>query len=444
MTSRHTQSNAQGPLHQLTNEELARLERQNRQLPRPTSTNMGDHQDDLTAVFGLMQQQMQQMQQTIQANAANQRNAPEEADQIGQRNLLRNLPATRSAINPPPCARQDFEIKPALIGLVQRKIFNGLPAEIPMDHIENFEKMCGFTKANGVPPDYIKCTLFPFSLDGKAARWLDSLPTGSLTTWEQVRSAFLSHFYTKSKTAALRQKIATFKQLVDEPFCDAWERFNVYRRECPHHGFEEDYLLGVFYDGVGWEYRNALNSASNGNFMTQSTQGAFALIENMASSSADSNRETDRTQKVNSIDNSKIDELSAKVDQLIKINQNHVFIMEESPQDKGTTYTTSEADQATEDHHEVSYVNGQGWQFKNYHPNPNVRNNPHLFNNPKPDGNAENAQGNQVQNSGYQRGYGNQGRTFVLSPAQNTQFHNQKQPTNQQPAQPAQTAPQTR
>ena len=221
MTSRHTRSNAQGPLHQLTNEELARLERQNRQLPRPTSTNMGDHQDDLTAAFALMQQQMQQMQQTIQANAANQRNAPEEADQIGQRNLLRNLPATRSAINPPPCTRQDFEINPALIGLVQRKIFNGLPAEILMDHIENFEKMCGFTKANGVPPDYIKCTLFPFSLDGKAARWLDSLPTGSLTTWEQVRSAFLSHFYTKSKTAALRQKIATFKQLVDEPFCDA-------------------------------------------------------------------------------------------------------------------------------------------------------------------------------------------------------------------------------
>ncbi|KAG5385387.1 hypothetical protein IGI04_036857 [Brassica rapa subsp. trilocularis] len=223
MTSRHTRSNAQGPLHQLTNEELVRLERQNRQLPRPTSTNMGDHQDDLTAAFALMQQQMQQMQQTIQANAANQRNAPEE---------------------------------------------------------------------------------------------------------------------------------------------------------------------------------------------------------------------------VNSIDNSKIDELSAKVDQLIKSNQNHVFIMEESPQDKGTTDTTSEADQATEDHHEVSYVNGQGWQFKNYHPNPNVRNNPHLFNNPKPDGNTENAQGNQVQNSGYQRGYGNQGRTFVLSPAQNTQFHNQKQPTNQQPAQPAQTAPQ--
>src|SRR5690606_32688107 len=123
----------------------------------------------------LMQQQMQQMQQTIQAqqtaaeqaalDAANRQNQQEEIAPIGQRNLLRNLPTTRTAINPPPCTRQDFEIKPAFINLVQRKIVNELPAEIPMDHIENFEKMCGFTKANGVPPDYTNCTLFPFSLD---------------------------------------------------------------------------------------------------------------------------------------------------------------------------------------------------------------------------------------------------------------------------------------
>ena len=125
-----------------------------------------DNQDDLTASMALMEQQMQQMQLTIQAQQAAaaqaSRNA-EEAVPIGQRNFLHNLPATRSAINPPPCTRQDFEIKPALISLVLRKIFNGLPVEISMDHIENFEKVCGFTRANGVPPDYIKCTLFPFS-----------------------------------------------------------------------------------------------------------------------------------------------------------------------------------------------------------------------------------------------------------------------------------------
>ncbi|KAG5400121.1 hypothetical protein IGI04_014728 [Brassica rapa subsp. trilocularis] len=69
MTSRHTRRNAQGELVTFTNQELARLERTNRQQPRQTDTTMGDHanQDDLVAAMALLQQQMQQMQQTIQA-----------------------------------------------------------------------------------------------------------------------------------------------------------------------------------------------------------------------------------------------------------------------------------------------------------------------------------------------------------------------------------------
>ncbi|KAF3568325.1 hypothetical protein DY000_02015607 [Brassica cretica] len=63
MTSRHTRSNAQGPLFTLSNEVLARLERQNRQQPRFTDTKMADNRghDDLTSTMALMQQQMQQM-----------------------------------------------------------------------------------------------------------------------------------------------------------------------------------------------------------------------------------------------------------------------------------------------------------------------------------------------------------------------------------------------
>ena len=68
MTSRHTRRNAQGELVTLTNQELARLERTNRQQPRQTDTTMGDqaNQDDLIAAMALMQQHMQQLQHTIQ------------------------------------------------------------------------------------------------------------------------------------------------------------------------------------------------------------------------------------------------------------------------------------------------------------------------------------------------------------------------------------------
>ncbi|KAF3578686.1 hypothetical protein DY000_02029701 [Brassica cretica] len=125
MTGRHIRRNAHGELVTFTNQELSRLERQNRQQQRPNNTNMGDqgHQDDLAAAMQLMQQQMIQMQQTIQAqqDAAEQAALARQEQQaqtvpIGERNLPRNIPTTRSAIVPPPCTRQDFEIKPALIG----------------------------------------------------------------------------------------------------------------------------------------------------------------------------------------------------------------------------------------------------------------------------------------------------------------------------------------
>ena len=72
----------------------------------------------------------------------------------------------------------------------------------------------------------------------------------------------------------------------------------------------------MFYDGASYEFFNALDSSSNGDFMTQTTPGAFALVKNMASSSLNKNKEHDRSKSVNSIY-----DLAAKVDQLLKGNQ---------------------------------------------------------------------------------------------------------------------------
>ena len=100
----------------------------------------------------------------------------------------------------------------------------------------------------------------------------------------------------------------------------------------------------------------------------------------MASRSTNKNPETDHSLKVNSVDTTKIDELLAKVDQLIMSNQNQVFIMEESSSKQNAKDTAPDTDKPAEDQQEVSYVNGQGCLFNNYQPNPNVKNNPHLFN----------------------------------------------------------------
>nr|VDD44745.1 unnamed protein product [Brassica oleracea] len=101
--------------------------------------------------------------------------------------------------------------------------------------------------------------------------------------------------------------------------------------------------------------------------------------------------------KLNSVDTSKIDELPAKVDQLIVNNQNQVFIMEESTSEQNAKDAAPEIDKPAEDHQEVSYVHGQGWQLNNYHPNPNMRNNPHLFNH----NNGADNSADKAQNTGY-------------------------------------------
>ena len=137
MTNRHTRSNTQGDLILLTNQELASLERTNRQQKSITATmaDFGTPEQMAASMQQMqqMQQHMQQMQELHQTIAAQQLAAQREPPvPIGERNLPRNIPATRSAIAPPPCQRADFEIKPGMINFVQRKMFHGLSAEIPM------------------------------------------------------------------------------------------------------------------------------------------------------------------------------------------------------------------------------------------------------------------------------------------------------------------------
>ena len=50
-------------------------------------------------------------------------------------------------------------------------------------------------KLNGVRPEVIKLQLFPFSLRDVAATWFDSLPVGSVTTWEELVEAYMRRFF---------------------------------------------------------------------------------------------------------------------------------------------------------------------------------------------------------------------------------------------------------
>ena len=58
----------------------------------------------------------------------------------------------------------DFELKPALITMVQQNQFTGHPTENPNEHLGRFLRIANSIKLNGVRPEVIQLQLFPLSL----------------------------------------------------------------------------------------------------------------------------------------------------------------------------------------------------------------------------------------------------------------------------------------
>ena len=79
--------------------------------------------------------------------------------------------------------------------MVQQNQFTGHPNEDPNEHLGRFLRMENTVKLNGVRPEVIKLHLFPFSLRDVATTWYESLPYGSVDTWEELVEAFLGRFF---------------------------------------------------------------------------------------------------------------------------------------------------------------------------------------------------------------------------------------------------------
>ena len=71
--------------------------------------------------------------------------------------------------------------------------------------------MANTVKLNGVRPEVIKLQLFLFSLRNVASKWIDSLPVGSVNTWEELVEAYMSIFFPPALIAKRRGGIIIFK-----------------------------------------------------------------------------------------------------------------------------------------------------------------------------------------------------------------------------------------
>ena len=78
-----------------------------------------------------------------------------------------------STIRQPTVDANNFELKPALITMVQQRQFTGHSTKDPNEHLGRFLRMANTMKLNGVRPKVIKLHLFPFFLREIASTWYD-------------------------------------------------------------------------------------------------------------------------------------------------------------------------------------------------------------------------------------------------------------------------------
>ena len=176
----------------------------------------------------------------------------------------------------------NFELKLALITMVQQHQFTGHPTEDPNEHLGRFLRMANTVKLNGVRPEVIKLQLFPFSLRDIATTWFDSLPYGSVNTWEELVEAYLGRFFPPSLTSKRRKEISVFNPGEDESLYTTWERFKRPLKRFPMHGIDLKTQMDIFYHSMDDISKGIIDASCYGAFKIKSAEEARDLIEDLA------------------------------------------------------------------------------------------------------------------------------------------------------------------
>ena len=187
-----------------------------------------------------------------------------------------------SVVRQPPIEANNFELKPALITMVQQHQFPGHPSEDPNEHLGRFMRMANTVKLNGVRPDVINLQLFPFSLRDVAVTWFDSLLVGSVNTWEELVEAYMSIFFPPALTAERRGEIIVFKQGKDKSLYTAWERFKRLLKRCPMHGIDLTTQMDIFYHAMNYTSKGIIDASCCGDFKRSNAEEARQLIKDLA------------------------------------------------------------------------------------------------------------------------------------------------------------------
>ncbi|GJQ90902.1 zinc finger, CCHC-type containing protein [Tanacetum coccineum] len=160
--------------------------------------------------------------------------------------------------------------------------FHGLWSEDPNQHLKDFLKLVDSLDLDGENRERTRLRLFQFSFRDQASNWLERLPTGSITTWEDLTARFLAQFFPPGRTAKLRNDILMFQQHQGESLPEACTRFKDLLQKVPHHGIDRWLQIQIFYDHASFHLKYEIDRAAGKKIRNKNPDESWEIIENLA------------------------------------------------------------------------------------------------------------------------------------------------------------------
>ncbi|GJW45366.1 reverse transcriptase domain-containing protein [Tanacetum coccineum] len=110
----------------------------------------------------------------------------------------------------------NFVINSTHLNMIRENKFDGYLRADPHDHIREFLAICNMFRYGKTQSEAVKLMIFPLSLCDEAKLWFNKLSEESITSWEQMRKAFINKFFSPSLFNRLLLEIRNFSQLVCE------------------------------------------------------------------------------------------------------------------------------------------------------------------------------------------------------------------------------------
>ena len=156
------------------------------------------------------------------------------------------------------------------IPLVALPNFYGLVSEDPDMFLFEFDIVCwGYDYTT----DAQKLKNFPYTLKGMDFRWFMGLGGKSISTWDDMQTAFLEKYQDYCKSRNVKEELFKFTQEEDESLEDCVERFKYLLQRLGHFDLDNEILKVILLQSFREDSMELLNILGKGEISKETFEG---------------------------------------------------------------------------------------------------------------------------------------------------------------------------